>query len=89
MINDIIPASIHFGAPIDPVAKRHLMRICCWLTDSDMILGQDYYIGPVKQRKKRIIAIIFLSISLNKCFGCSNETSHRDVLLSTHNIRFG
>ena len=35
-------------------------------------------IGPVKQ-KKRKIAIIFLhvSISLNMCFGCSKEPSHR------------
>ena len=35
--------------------------------------------GPVKQKKKkRKIAIIFLSISLNMCFGCSKEPSHRD-----------
>ena len=32
--------------------------------------------------------IIFLSISLNMCFGCLKEPSHR-VLLSTHNICFG
>ena len=30
------------------------------------------YIGPVKQ----IIAIIFLPISLNMCFGSSKEPSH-------------
>ena len=36
--------------------------------------------------------IIFLSISLNICFGCSKEPSRWDVeavLLSTHNICFG
>ena len=42
-------------------------------------------IGPYKGKKLRKIAIIFLSISLNMCFGCSIET----VLLSTHNICFG
>ena len=35
-------------------------------------------IGPVKQNNLRNIAIIFLSISLNMCFGCSKEPSHRD-----------
>ena len=35
-------------------------------------------IGPVKQKKKRKIAIIFLSISLNMCVWCSKEPSHRD-----------
>ena len=34
--------------------------------------------GPVKQKIKRKIEIIFLSISLNMCFGCSNEPSRRD-----------
>ena len=37
-----------------------------------------YGIGPVKQIKLRKIAIIFLSISLNMCFWCSKEPSHRD-----------
>ena len=39
----------------------------------------DLAIGPVK-KKKNIgkIALIFLSISLNMCFGSSNEPSHRD-----------
>ena len=38
-----------------------------------------YNIGPVKQKKnQRNIAIIFLSISLNMCFGYSKEPSHRD-----------
>ena len=35
-------------------------------------------IGPVNPKKLRKIAIIFLSISLNMCFGCSKEPSHRD-----------
>ena len=36
-------------------------------------------IGPVKQIYKcKIVIIIFLSISLNMCFGCSKEPSHRD-----------
>ena len=38
-------------------------------------------IGPVKQNDQRKIAIIYSSISLNMCFGCSsygcsNELSH-------------
>ena len=46
--------------------------------------------GPVKQqKKKRIIAIIFLSISLNICFGYSKEPSHRDGSFEYHNICFG
>ena len=35
-------------------------------------------IGPVKKNNLRKIVIIFLSIRLNKCFGCSKEPSHRD-----------
>ena len=35
-------------------------------------------IEPVKQNNLRKIAIILLSISLNICFGCSNEPSDRD-----------
>ena len=36
-------------------------------------------IGPVKQNNLRnLVAIIFLSISLNMCFGWSKEPSHRD-----------
>ena len=35
------------------------------------------FIGPVKQiKKQRKIVIIYLSISLNMCFGCSKEQSH-------------
>ena len=33
-------------------------------------------IGPVKQNNSRKIVIIFLSTSLNMCFGCSKESSH-------------
>ena len=35
--------------------------------------------------------IIFfsLSINFNMCFGCSKESSNRDVVLSTHSICFG
>ena len=35
-------------------------------------------IGPVKQKFKRKIVVISLSISLNMCFGCSKEPSHQD-----------
>ena len=38
----------------------------------------DNSIGPVNQIFERKIVIIFLSISLNMCFGCSKEPSHRD-----------
>ena len=34
--------------------------------------------GLVKQIFKRKIVIIFLPTSLNMCFGCSKELSHRD-----------
>ena len=37
-----------------------------------------YIIGPVKEKCKCKIAIIFLSISLNMYFGCSKEPSHCD-----------
>ena len=33
------------------------------------------FIGPIKQNLERKIAIIFLPISLNIYFGCSNEPS--------------
>ena len=48
---------------------------------SRRILGFGKYqsIGPDKQNKnQRKIVIIFLSISLNMCFGCSNEPSHQE-----------
>ena len=35
-------------------------------------------ISKVKQKSKRKIASIFLSISLNMCFGCLKEPSHLD-----------
>ena len=35
-------------------------------------------IGPVKQKKYHKIVIFFLPMSLNICFGCSKEPSHRD-----------
>ena len=35
------------------------------------------------------IVIIFLSIGLNICFGCSKDCLAETVLLSTHNICFG
>ena len=49
----------------------------------------SYTIRPVKQVFKRKIAIVFLIIGLNMCFGCSKEPSHQDGSLSTHNICFG
>ena len=51
--------------------------------------------GPIGTDKlffKHKIVTIFLSISLNMCFGLSKELSQRlmeTVLLSTHNICFG
>ena len=42
------------------------------------ILSAVGVIGPFKQKNKRKIAIIFLPISLNICFGCSKEPSHQD-----------
>ena len=33
-----------------------------------------YYLGPVKQKCQRKIAIIFSSTSINMCFGCSNDS---------------
>ena len=38
----------------------------------------SHIIGPVKQKHLRKIVIIFLSISLSICFGCSKEPSHQD-----------
>ena len=48
----------------------------CWVPAQ--INSNIVHIGPVKQTFERKIAIIFLSISLNMCFGCSKEPSHRD-----------
>ena len=41
-------------------------------------MANPLHIGPVKQNIKPKIVIIFLSIGLNMCFGCSKESSHRD-----------
>ena len=49
-------------------------------------LAQVLSIGQFKQIFRRKILIIYISISLNMCFGCSKEET---VLLSTHNICFG
>ena len=47
-------------------------------------------IAPVKQKIfERKIAVIFLSISLNMCFGAQKNHLIETVLLSTHNICFG
>ena len=35
-------------------------------------------IGPKSKKIKHKIVMILLSISLNMCFGCSKELSHRD-----------
>ena len=42
--------------------------------------------GQLSKNNLPKIKIIFLSISLNMCFGCSKELSY---LKSTHNICFG
>ena len=44
--------------------------MCKWM--------HNFTIGPVKHFFSRKIAIIFLSISINMCFGCSKEQSHRE-----------
>ena len=42
-------------------------------------MNLEQVIAPVKRKKKLSkIAFIFLFISLNMCFGCSKEPSHRD-----------
>ena len=38
---------------------------------------------------KRKIAIVFLTIGLNMCFGVQKNRLIKTVLLSTHNICFG
>ena len=43
---------------------------------------------PVKQKFQIKIVIIFLSIRLNLCLGCSKDLIET-VLFSTHNICFG
>ena len=42
------------------------------------ILRQVWAQGQLSKKNLRKIAIIFLSISLNMCFGCFKEPSHRD-----------
>ena len=51
----------------------------CFTTIAQKVhIGIVLSIGPVKQNIQHKIAIIFLSISLNMCFGCSKEPSLRD-----------
>ena len=38
---------------------------------------EESYIGPVKQTFMRKVAIIFLAIDLNICFGCKRTVSLR------------
>ena len=57
--------------------------------NAQLIRENSIVIGPVMQKSQRKIEIIFLSISLNMCFGYSKDLSHETVLLSTHNICFG
>ena len=45
------------------------------------------YLGPDTLFVRKMF-FIFLSISLNMCFGCSKEPSHRDGSFDTHNICF-
>ena len=44
----------------------------------ECLITRGVSIGPVKQKNLPKIVIFFLSISLNICFGCSKEPSHRD-----------
>ena len=53
------------------------------------MLFLSHTIGPVKQKKERKMAIIFLSISLNMCFGCSRESSHPDNSFECPQHMFG
>ena len=49
---------------------------------------RKFTIGPVKQAFERKIVIIFLSIRLNMCFGCSKEPSHRDSTFDYPQLMF-
>ena len=55
----------HSGLP----PHNSLYHTCC---------GNHHILGLYKKIKHKIV-IIFLSISLNMCFGCSEEPSHRDI----------
>ena len=58
---------------VEEVYSKYAQMVECWTDD--------------KSTPK--IAIIFLPINLNICFGCSKEPSQWDGSLSTHNICFG
>ena len=67
---------------------HQVLSICAHIQDFSLFCNSLTYvlsicysgIGPVKHKNNlRKIVISFLSISLNMCFGCSKEPSHRDT----------
>ena len=60
-----------------------------YILHSQTGMGIEKHTGQLSKKKKLKIVIIFLSISLNMCFGCSKNSLIETVLLSTHNICFG
>ena len=56
---------------------------------SNILLVWTFDIGPVKKKIKRKIVIIFLSINLNICFGCSKEPSFWDHSIEYPQHMFG
>ena len=60
------------------VSITDLCRLSYFCKFSEQMKIIKLNIGPAKQRYSAKVAIIFLSISLNLCFGCSKEPSHRD-----------
>ena len=52
-------------------------KICFTVYTGETKINDTYLLRSVNQHFERRIVIIFLQSSLNICFGCSKEPSHR------------
>ena len=63
------------------IVSLYFVKVLDCITVKTLCFGSSKEISPWGQLCKnnlRKIVIIFLSISLNMCFGCSKELSHQD-----------
>ena len=67
---------IHQLNPGGPDNIRSMTLYQGHLHSCDLVSGLMVPLGKLSKKKLRKIAIIFLSVSLNMCFGCSKEPSH-------------
>ena len=58
--------------------KIHKMQHLVYCFECNLLIITALTMGQLSQNNFRKIAIIFLPIILNMCYGCSKEPSHRD-----------